>query len=198
VVGLVLFAKFVLPTLILIIFIICVFFGDAISALLTPKEPEPLLTLGDDGVSWEVTKFMFEAVSSVGNVLTEVVYAPKTSNDLYDGTDYRGMYNGATLLKHRLVKKQADIDPGYVKSVLQGSVDARVRDGYLSGFAWAVASAVDVPVVKVATIALSDMYIHFGILLTNTEVSVQAARLSDNPAPPPSVDGTDPLFKGGD
>jgi hypothetical protein len=199
VVGLVLFIKIVLPTLILAAFVVWYFFGNAISAIMSASMTQPL-TLDDDNVAWEVTTFFHSAAISVGDVLTGFTSAAATANDLFDGADYRGTYNNAPVLKLRFLRKQKDVSPddcGYIKNALQGAAFARLRDGHLVGHAWAVPAVGNVPLIKIAAVTYSAAYIHIDILLTNTADSVNAARISDNPAPPPSVDGIDPLFRKG-
>ena len=198
--GLVLFVKIVLPILLLIAFVVWLFFGDTISAFLAALLTPPL-ALDDDGVAWEVTTFFHGAASSAGDVLTGFVSAAATANDLFDGADYRGTYNNVPILKLHMLRKQKDITPddcSYIKNALQGAVSARLRDGHLVGYVWAIPAAGNVPLIKIAAVTCSATYIHIDILLTNTPESVKAARISDKPAPPPSVDGTDPLFRKGD
>lgn len=196
--GLVLFVKIVLPSLLVCVIVGYVFFGNTISAWLSAKTTPQQQTLENGGVCWSITTFAFGAVSSVSNAISEFIHAPYSANGIYDNSDYISVFNDAPLLKLRLLRKHSNTPPdcGYIKNVLQGAVDARLRDGHLYGYAWAVPAALDVPLVKVATVDFSDMYIHVGLLLSNTAESVYAARISDNPSPQVYADDTDPLFRG--
>jgi len=195
VIGAILFIQFVLPTLVAIVFII-VFFWDDISKRL-PQDAPPLLTLDDNGVCWQVTAFMFLIFSSMKEVLGSFTILPSSINDIYHHDNYRGAYNHSTILKLHLQRNQKDVTPAdcdYIKKALQAGIDARLRDGHLAGNGWAAPASYNVPLIKVIDVRASELYIHIDILLTNTDKDVQAARLSDRPAPPPSTDDTDPLF----
>jgi len=100
------------------------------------------------------------------------------------------------VLKLRLNSKKRDKDPDcdYLKIVLQSSVNARLADGYLRGYSWAIPASNAVPLIKVAMLDYSDLYIYVGILLTNNVEVVNAARISDMPTLPEVTDDIDPLF----
>jgi len=195
IIGLVMFINIVLPTLILGVLVIIVF-KDELSGLLPQREPPPL-TLYDDAVCWEITKLILDSYSSVSSALNEFVHAPNNANDMYNTADFRGVYNDATILKLHFLRKQKDISNGdcdYIKNVLQSAVDGRLRDGYLSGCAWAVPVIANVPIVKISSIECSALYINVDILLTNETKSVNAAQLSDKPSQPLATNDADSLF----
>jgi len=170
-------------------------FSDEIFRLFGKHRPP---NLEDDGVCFEVTKFMHKAICT-DKPLDEVTRTPPTVHDTYDNNDYRDLYNGVTMLKLRLIRKNRDKDPDcdYLKIVLQTSVNGRLADGYLRGYFWAIPVSNAVPLVKVAMLDYSDLYIHIGILLTNSVDVVNAARMSDMPTLPQATDDTDPLFEQG-
>ena len=155
--------------------------------------------LEDDEVCYEVTKFMHKTVCT-DKPLDEAVRTPSTIHDTYESNDYRELYNGVTMLKLRFIRKNRDKDPDceYLKIVLQSSVNARLADGYLQGFNWAISVNNTVPLIKIAMLDCSDLYIYIGILLTNSADVVNAARISDTPTLVQVADDTDPLFEGGD
>ena len=160
----------------------------------------PPLTLENDDVCWIITQFLFNVISAVNNVLNEYIKPPKTENDLYDISSFRSSLYNAPTLKLHLLKKQTELsddDLDYIKNVIQGSIKARLLDGFLIGYTWAVPVVADVPLVKIAVVECSEMYIHLGVLLTNTQASVKAAVMSDKAKSLTKTDDTDPLFKGG-
>jgi hypothetical protein len=172
--------------------------GEQILDRLFPDPILPPLTLDNNEVCRVVTKFMFDSVSSVRSAISDYVKIPHTVNDMYDNAGFREVYSGVPLLLLHVLRTKNDVsdeDCEYIKNVLQGSVKARLNDGNLVGYLWAVPVASDIPLIKIATVEVSELYIHFGVLLTNTKKSVNAARISDKPTLPPSVDDTDPLFK---
>lgn len=154
-----------------------------------------LPNLEDDEVCFETAKFMHKSICE-GKPLDEIAKTPPTVHGIYDNNDYREMYNGVTKLKLRLVRKNRDKDPDcdYQRIVLQDSVNARLADGYLRGYSWAIPANNTVSLLKVATFDYSDLYIYIGILLTNNQACVNAARISDTPTPPQATGDTDPLF----
>lgn len=154
-----------------------------------------LPNLEDDEVCFVVTKFMHKSLC-VDKPLDEATRTPPTVHDIYDNNDYRDLYNGVPMLKLRLIRKNRDKDPDcdYLKIVLQTSVTARLADGYLRGYSWAIPASNAVPLIKIAMLDYSDLYIHIGILLTNSVEVVNAARISDMPTLPQTTDDIDPLF----
>jgi len=158
-----------------------------------------LQNLEDGGICFQTTKFMYNAIC-VDKPLDEVARTPSSVNSIYDNSDYSELYNGVTMLKLRVIRKNRDKEPDceYLKIVLQDSVNARLADGYLRGYPWAISANSTVPLIKVATFAYSNLYIHIGILLTNSQVCVNAAQISDTPTLPKVADDTDPLFMKGE
>jgi len=154
-----------------------------------------LPNLEDDGVCFVITKFMHKAICT-DKPLDEATKTPPTVHDTYDSNDYRDLYNGITMLKLRLIRKNRDKEPDcdYLKIVLQTSVNARLADGYLRGYFWAIPASNAVPLIKVAMLDYSDLYIYIGILLTNSALAVNATRISDMPTLPQTTDDIDPLF----
>jgi len=154
-----------------------------------------LPNLEDDGVCFETTKFMHRVICE-DKPLDEIVRTPPTVHSIYDNNDYRELYNDVTMLKLRLIRKNRDKDPDcdYLKIVLQDSVIARLADGYLRGYLWAVPTDSTVPLIKVTTFDYSDLYVYIGILLTNNLDCVNAARISDMPVLTEAADDADPLF----
>lgn len=196
VVGLVLFFRIVL-LLLLVIAVIVLFilfeYGDDLIEIFKVRKVAQTLKCKD--VCWDVTKFMFSVVSSSSKALSAYIHAPSTANDIYNATDFQGVYNQAPTLKLRLLRKKGEEpDCVYVKEVLQSSANARILDGHLAGYDRAVPTAHDVPLIKIFSVEFSETYVHLGILLTNTAASFKAARISDNATPPPVVDDSDPLF----
>lgn len=200
VLNLILFVKFVLPAIVGIVLLIVIFFGEQITDILesrTPTPPMPCLTLENTDVCWEITNFMNAIITESFNILDAYCIRPETINDIFNPDFYITAYNNVPMLTLHLLRKQADIsdeDCAYLKNVLQNKVNARFRDGYFFGYLWAVPAAYNVPLLKIVSVERTEMYLHFNILLTNTPASVQAARLSDRPTPPPRVDDIDPLF----
>ena len=112
------------------------------------------LTLEDDGVCFAVTKFMYDTICE-DKPLEEITKTPSsTVRKLYDTSNYLDVYNEAPILKLRLVRKNRDIDIDcdYLKDILQISVDARITDGHLQGYTWAIPADKTVPLIKVATL----------------------------------------------
>jgi len=188
--GMVLLIRF-LP-LILTAGLILWAFSDEILRLFS-KHSQP--NLEDDAVCFVVTKFMHKSLC-VDKPLDEARKTSPTVHDIYDNNDYRDFYNGVPMLKLRLIRKNRDKDPerDYLKIVLQTSVNGRLADGYLRGCPWAIPASNAVPLIKVAMLDYSDLYIHIGILLTNSIEVVNAARKSDMPTLPQTTDDIDPLF----
>jgi len=154
------------------------------------------ITFKNDSICREVAILIFNAVSEVGNVIEKFVHIPQIVEDLYDALEYRGVYNKAVILKLRLYKTLSEVshdDLEYIKNVLQAAVNARISGGYLNGFSWAVAVS-GFPLIKIATLECSKIYVNIGILLTNTRESANAAYLSDKSKQPSDNDFNDPLF----
>ena len=171
-------------------------FSDGIEALrLRFFGKYRLPNLEDNEVCFVVAKFMHKAICT-DKPLDENAKTPSTVHDTYDNNDYRDLYNGVPMLKLRLIRKNRDKDPerDYLKIVLQTSVNGRLADGYLRGYSWAIPASNAVPLIKVAMLDYSDLYIHIGILLTNSVEVVNAARISDMPTLPQTTDDIDPLF----
>ena len=154
-----------------------------------------LPNLEDDEICFETTRFMHGAICE-GKSLDEVTKTSSSVHSIYDNNDYRELYNSVNMLKLRLIRKNRDKDPDcyYLKIALQDSVSARLADGYLQGYSWAIPKNNTIPLIKVATLDYSDLYIYIGILLTNSVESVNAARISDTPTLPKAIDDIDPLF----
>jgi hypothetical protein len=154
-----------------------------------------LPNLENDSVCFEVTKFMHKTISE-GKPLDEAVKTPSTVSDTYDINDYLNFYNGAPKLDLRLIRKNRDKNPerDFLKIGLQTSVNARLADGYLLGYIWAVPADDTIPLIKVAALDYCDLFVHIGILLTNNAKSVNAARISDMPTIFQVADDIDPLF----
>jgi len=181
--------------------IVCFLFSDEISAWLSKPKAIPFSTLENNAVCWEVTQFFYKALSQTTEILNEFCYLPKTANDLYDPKAFLSAYNNAPLLNLRLLAKNKEIsseDLKFLKPALQSVADARVLDGELIGYLWAVPLTNTTPLLKIAMVEKTGLYLHIGVLLTNTPASVQAAQLSDKPMPLLTADDKDPLFKGGD
>jgi hypothetical protein len=198
--GLYYFATVVIPFLIVLIGVtifLCVCFAENISTIIMANTKVALITLEDYEVRGIVKRCIFEAISSNWGAYSDKCILPKSINDIADITTEFEKFNNAPMLKIHLLRKQPDLsdeDLAYMRNAQQGTVNARVQDGFLHGYQWAVQFNIDVPLLKVATIEATATYLHFGILLTNTAVSVQAARLSDKPSVAMSADDTDPLF----
>jgi len=193
--GMVLLIR-ILPYILLAVLILWAFSDEILRLFGRHRLPN----LEDDGLCFVVTKFMHKAICT-DKPLDENAKTPSTVHDTYDNNDYRDLYNGVTLLKLRLIRKNRDKDPDcdYLKIVLQSSVNARLADGYLRGYSWAIPASNAVPLIKIAMLDYSDLYIHIGILLTNSVEVVNAARISDMPTLPQTTDDIDPLFsEGGD
>ena len=154
-----------------------------------------LPNLENDGVCFAVTRLVHQSII-IGKPLDGVADTPSEVYDLYNANDYLDIYNDAIILNLRLTRKSQDKIPdcNFLKVKLQASINARVTAGHLLGRLWAIPLDSIVPLIKVAMLDYSDLYIHIGILLTNRIESVNAARISDIPAPSPVVDDVDPLF----
>jgi hypothetical protein len=190
-IGMALFVVYVLPIL-LFVGIIIYLNSDG------GAEPIELPNLENDEVCRAVTQFMFHAISSVCNVLAGFLHAPGTVSDIYDIRDFRDMSHRAIVLKLRLWHRQpiSPDDCHYIRNALQGGVDGRLQDGYLSGYVWAVPLVGDVPLIRIASVEPTSNHVQVTVLLTNKRVSVEAARLSDVRTPPPGGgDSNDPLFE---
>ena len=193
------FLIWLLRILALIIVALLLFLGEEIVDLLhSLKHSTKLQDLDDDSVAGEVTTFMHNTVTDVGDVLSGYVGMPSTVYDMYDGSNFREKYCGANVLKLQLLKKPKDIqndDLTYIKHALQGAVKSRIQGGYLYGHPWAISAAPDIPLIKIAYVKNTPVYINIGVLLVNNSISVNAARNADKPIVKPSVDSADPLFK---
>lgn len=197
VIGLVLFMKYVFPVLLVTMILVGAFFGHIIiNAKIAQYNASQQRINNVDFICWELTKFIFSAISNVSEALKAFVFMPNSPHDISDRFNYRGVYNGATILKLRLLRKPKDIskaDMAFIKNVLQSAIDTRLLEGFLDGYGW-IPLADDIPLVKIAVIGVSPLYIDISVLLTIDHASIHAARLSDNPPVPPSTDDSDPLF----
>ena len=190
------FYHFVLPILIVVVILFFIFFGNI------KISGNNILTLQDDGVCWEIAKAYHNIFSSVSGVLSEFVVMPATVNDIYDQASYKTAYKGVSCLRlNLLLKNGKDVtedDCKFIKIAVQKSSNARILDGHLAGFSWAVPYADNTPILKIASVECAGKELWFTILLTNNEKSVQAAKKSDKPPIKETTDDTDPIFKGGD
>lgn len=180
--GAILFVKYVLPTLILFLLL-----GWAIYYMFSGTGGGVLPNFENNAVCQTVTNFFLGVFSSSRDVLNKYCSMPCTVNEIYNPNDYIGvLYNAPTLRLQLLLT--ADIPPeehNYIKSVLQEKITARLLDGNLAGYWWAVNRAENVPILKIANMEKEGMYLIISILLTNNDNSVNAARQSDKPPPPP-------------
>lgn len=153
------------------------------------------LTLDTHEVYQVITRFMF-AVINTRQILDGVTAPLASINDIYDPRDFLGNFNGVPLLKLRLMRRnlQTALDTDFLRVALQTFIDARLLDGYLIGYPWAIPADVTTPLVKVATVYADGRYLYIEILLTNSTEGVNASRLADTPALTQSGDDIDPLF----
>jgi hypothetical protein len=203
--GTVLFFIYVFPVLLAVTFFVIIILmheGTDIRSLFRKTSP---ISLKNNEVGWEAAQFMFLVFVKAADILGEFMHVPRTVQEIYDPDPKARLtvYNKAPLLRLRVMAKRRvfnNEDLMYIANVVQSLVDARIEAGYWIGSAWTVPKvAVDVPILKIVNAECVGIYIYFGILLTNTHISAEAARISGSPVPLLSVDDEDPLFrKGGD